>query len=45
MRFLVTAIVVVTASGMVTAADQWPQFRGPNAGVVADDPGAPRYLE
>ena len=41
MRFLVAAIVVVTASGMVTAADQWPQFRGPNAGVVADDPGLP----
>jgi outer membrane protein assembly factor BamB len=41
MRLLVTAIVVVTASGMVTAADQWPQFRGPNAGVVADDPGLP----
>ncbi len=45
MRFLVTAIVVVTASGLVTAADQWPQFRGPNAGVVADDPGAARHLE
>ena len=41
MRFLITAMVVVTASGMVSAADQWPQFRGPSAGVVADDPGLP----
>ena len=41
MRFLLTAIVVVTAAGMVSAADQWPQFRGPSAGVVADDPGLP----
>lgn len=25
----------------VYAADQWPQFRGPQAGVVADDPALP----
>jgi len=25
----------------VQAADQWPQFRGPHAGVVADDPSLP----
>ena len=25
----------------VSAADQWPQFRGPQAGAVADDPALP----
>src|SRR5262245_45161900 len=33
------AIVWLAASAM--AADNWPQFRGPNAGVIADDPRLP----
>jgi outer membrane protein assembly factor BamB len=42
MRGLVTATVftaVLTVSA--SAIDQWPQFRGPQAGVVADDPALP----
>jgi outer membrane protein assembly factor BamB len=34
------ALSVLTLTG-VTAAEQWPSFRGPQAGVVADDPSLP----
>ena len=33
---LVLATLVVLAATGVVANDNWPQFRGPNAGVVAD---------
>ena len=29
----------------VTADDQWPQFRGPQAGAVADDPDLRQRFE
>jgi outer membrane protein assembly factor BamB len=35
--FTLTVLAVVG----VSAADQWPQFRGPSAGVVSDDPSLP----
>lgn len=38
--FLTLAFVVV-AIGAISAADQWPQFRGPRAGAIADDPTLP----
>ena len=43
MRRVVTATAGLTVLAMtsVFAADQWPQFRGPQAGVVADDPALP----
>ena len=34
------ALVLLTLTG-VSATDQWPQFRGPQAGVIADDPALP----
>ncbi len=34
------ALAVLAVVG-VSAADQWPQFRGSSAGVVADDPSLP----
>jgi outer membrane protein assembly factor BamB len=34
------ALSVLTLTG-VSAADQWPNFRGPHAGVAADDPNLP----
>jgi hypothetical protein len=37
----VTIALTPAASGLVTATDQWPQFRGPLAGVAADDPALP----
>ena len=40
-RFVTTAALTLLALTTISAADQWPQFRGPNAGVVADDPGLP----
>ena len=44
-RLLTTAALTVVALTTISAADQWPQFRGPGAGVVPDDPGAARHLE
>ncbi len=39
---VVTLVLAVAVTGGSTAApDRWPQFRGPNAGVVADDPALP----
>src|ERR1700687_2136252 len=37
---ITVALSVLTLTG-VSAADQWPSFRGPQAGVVADDPNLP----
>jgi outer membrane protein assembly factor BamB len=37
----VTAALTLLALAGVSATDQWPQFRGPLAGVVADDPALP----
>jgi len=37
-------VAIATALSLlvnVRGADQWPQFRGPHAGVVADDPSLP----
>jgi hypothetical protein len=33
--------VVLLSIAAVSADDQWPQFRGRNAGVVKDDPALP----
>ena len=40
------ALAVITLPGVASAAQgsddgQWPRFRGPNAGVIADDPALP----
>ena len=35
-----TLLALLVVPG-VSAADQWPQFRGPQAGAVADDPALP----
>ena len=37
----VTTALVALLVSVGTADDQWPQFRGLNAGVVADDPALP----
>ena len=45
---LIAGIVTVALVGAVSAAgpnDNWPQFRGPPAGVAADDPALPDDLE
>ena len=37
-----SAVLILTALTMVvSASDNWPKFRGPNAGVVSDDPRLP----
>ena len=36
-----TTALMLLALTPLLAADQWPQFRGPQAGVVADDPNLP----
>jgi outer membrane protein assembly factor BamB len=36
-----TALVMLLAASALLRADNWPQFRGPQAGVVADDPALP----
>src|SRR5713101_8048018 len=41
MRGVVAVIVVVLALARVSAIDNWPNFRGPHAGVVDDDPALP----
>jgi len=38
---MVTVALSALALTGVSAADQWPNFRGPQAGVVADDPNLP----
>ena len=38
---IVTAGLTLLALTGVSATDQWPKFRGPQAGVVADDPTLP----
>jgi hypothetical protein len=40
-RLVTTAALTILALTTISAADQWPQFRGPGAGVIADDPGLP----
>src|SRR5262249_38516554 len=38
-RVVIAAALYLLAN--VRAAEQWPQFRGPHAGVVEDDPSLP----
>jgi outer membrane protein assembly factor BamB len=41
-RVLIAAITLtLLAQAGLSATDQWPQFRGPRAGVVDDDPALP----
>jgi hypothetical protein len=40
-RAFTTAIVMMLALGSTSAAQRWAQFRGPAAGVIADDPALP----
>jgi outer membrane protein assembly factor BamB len=41
-RFLIpAAVLVVSIGGVALHADNWPHFRGPHAGAVADDPALP----
>ena len=42
-RLATIALTVLVLLGGVAAADQWPQFRGPQSGVVADDPALPEH--
>ena len=37
----IALVLAATALVPLTAADQWPRFRGPLAGAVADDPSLP----
>ena len=37
---IIVGLTLLALAG-VSATDQWPQFRGPHAGVVADDPALP----
>ena len=39
-RVAIVGVVLATGVGL-SAADQWPQFRGPQAGVAPDDPALP----
>ena len=38
---IATICLCLSAAVVVSAADQWPRFRGPEAGSVADDPALP----
>ena len=38
---IVTVGLTLLMLKAVSAIDQWPQFRGPQAGVIADDPALP----
>jgi len=40
-RAVIAAVAFVLAVTQASATDQWPSFRGPNAGVVADDASLP----
>jgi outer membrane protein assembly factor BamB len=40
MRRLLMLVLAVTTTAVLTA-DEWPQFRGPSAGVAPDDPALP----
>jgi outer membrane protein assembly factor BamB len=40
-RLIAVVALVVAALSTVSAHDNWPKFRGPNAGVVSDDPALP----
>jgi outer membrane protein assembly factor BamB len=37
---IVVGLTLLALTGL-SATDQWPQFRGPHAGVIADDPALP----
>ncbi|PYT32873.1 MAG: serine/threonine protein kinase [Acidobacteria bacterium] len=41
MRILVAALTISVLGPLLGAADQWPQFRGPQSTGVADDPALP----
>ena len=34
-------LALLTIAGLSAATEQWPKFRGPSAGVIADDPNLP----
>ena len=38
---LAASAVMAASQERVSGTDQWPQFRGPRAGIVADDPKLP----
>ena len=38
---LLAVSVAIAAVTTASASNRWPQFRGPDAGVVADDPALP----
>ena len=40
-RAVIVTVGLVLAVARTSATDQWPSFRGPNAGVVADDASLP----
>ena len=40
-RSLATVGIFVTGLATVSAQQNWPQFRGPDAGVIADNPALP----
>src|SRR6185436_13397221 len=39
--FLACGLALATVAALAAADTNWPQFRGPRAGVVADDPALP----
>jgi outer membrane protein assembly factor BamB len=41
MRILVAVLTISLSGPLVSAVDQWPQFRGPQSTGVADDPALP----
>ena len=41
LRLTAVAALVIAALATVSANDNWPKFRGPNAGVGSDDPQLP----
>ena len=41
MRIFVAVLTISLSGPLVSAVDQWPQFRGPQSTGVADDPALP----
>src|SRR5262245_66168822 len=40
-RFIAALLIVGLAGASAAGQQHWPQFRGPNAGVIADNPRLP----
>ena len=38
---IIVSMAIVLSLSVLSASDTWPQFRGPDAGVAADDPALP----